>query len=106
VRWEDDFSICTNAEVDGHRKPLVPEDLQKLKDVTLALNNDGFRVIAVAFKELIEPKRVYTKEDENDMVLLGYIAFLDPPKESAAAAIAKLREHGVQVKVLTGTTTR
>ncbi|MDE2345708.1 MAG: magnesium-translocating P-type ATPase, partial [Gammaproteobacteria bacterium] len=99
---EEIFSICSHAEVEGHRKPLVPEDLQKLKDVTLALNNDGFRVIAVAFKELIEPKRVYSREDETDMVLLGYIAFLDPPKETAAAAIAKLREHGVRVKVLTG----
>ena len=99
---EEIFSICSQAEVEGHRKPLVPEDLVKLQEVTLALNNDGFRVIAVAFKEIIDAKRVYTKEDETGMVLLGYIAFLDPPKESAAEAIAKLREHGIQVKVLTG----
>ena len=99
---EEIFSISSHAEVDGHRKLLVPEDLARLQDVTLALNQDGFRVIAVAFKEIVEPKRVYTVSDEQDMVLLGYIAFLDPPKESAAQAIAKLREHGIKVKVLTG----
>ncbi|MBU6422143.1 MAG: magnesium-translocating P-type ATPase [Gammaproteobacteria bacterium] len=99
---EEIFSICSHAEVEGHRKPLVPEDLARLQEVTLALNQDGFRVIAVAFKEIIEPKRVYAVGDEQDMVLLGYIAFLDPPKESAVEAIAKLRGHGIKVKVLTG----
>lgn len=99
---EEIFSICSHAEVDGHRKPLVPEDLARLQEVTLALNQDGFRVIAVAFKEIIEPKRSYSVSDEQNMVLLGYIAFLDPPKESAGQAIAKLREHGIKVKVLTG----
>ncbi|MGH8396689.1 MAG: magnesium-translocating P-type ATPase [Gammaproteobacteria bacterium] len=99
---EETFSICSHVEVDGHRKSLVPEDLAKLQDMTLALNQDGFRVIAVAYKEIIEPKRTYSVADECDMVLLGYIAFLDPPKESASQAIAKLREHGVKVKVLTG----
>ena len=57
--------------------------------MTLALNEDGFRVIAVAYKESIEPKRAYSVADETDMILLGYIAFLDPPKESAAQAIAR-----------------
>ena len=99
---EEIFSICSHAEVDGHRKPLVPEDLARLQEVTLALNQDGFRVIAVAFKEIVEPKRVYAVSDEQGMVLLGYIAFLDPPKESAGQAIAKLRKHGIKVKVLTG----
>ncbi len=99
---EEIFSICSQAEVDGHRKPLVPEDLLRLQEVTLALNNDGFRVIAVAYKEIIDPKRIYSREDEAGMVLLGYIAFLDPPKESAGQAITKLRGHGIQVKVLTG----
>ena len=66
------------------------------------LNEDGFRVIAVAYKETIEAKRAYSVADESGMVLLGYIAFLDPPKESAKLAIAKLHQHGVEVKVLTG----
>ncbi|MGH8320492.1 MAG: magnesium-translocating P-type ATPase [Gammaproteobacteria bacterium] len=99
---EEIFSICSHTEVDGHRKQLAPADLASLQAVTLALNNDGFRVIAVAYKEIIEPKRAYGVADEQDMVLIGYIAFLDPPKDTAGQAIAKLREHGVKVKVLTG----
>jgi P-type Mg2+ transporter len=99
---EEIFSICNRAEIAGEIENLVPEDLLRLKDVTLALNEDGFRVIAVAYKESIEPKRAYGIADEAGMVLLGYIAFLDPPKESAAEAIAKLNQHGVAVKVLTG----
>ncbi|HEY4126508.1 MAG TPA: magnesium-translocating P-type ATPase [Gammaproteobacteria bacterium] len=99
---EEIFSICTRAEIAGEIEKLVPDDLVRLKDVTLALNEDGFRVIAVAYKESIEPKRAYSVADESGMVLLGYIAFLDPPKESAGEAIAKLNQHGVAVKVLTG----
>ena len=99
---EEIFSICDRAEIEGEIEKLVPEDLMRLKDVTLALNEDGFRVIAVAYKESIEPKRAYSVSDEVGMVLLGYIAFLDPPKESAEEAIAKLNQHGVAVKVLTG----
>ncbi|MDE2196151.1 MAG: magnesium-translocating P-type ATPase, partial [Gammaproteobacteria bacterium] len=99
---EEIFSICSDAEVEGHRKPLVSADLMRLQDVTRAFNEDGFRVIAVAYKEIIEPKRIYSKDDEQGMVLIGYIAFLDPPKESAAEAITKLRQHGIKVKVLTG----
>ncbi len=99
---EEIFSICTRAEVEGSSKPLVPDDLLHLQGLTRALNEDGFRVIAVAYKEIVETKRIYSKDDECDMVLLGYIAFLDPPKESAAQAIAVLRQNGVTVKVLTG----
>ncbi|HEY3859051.1 MAG TPA: magnesium-translocating P-type ATPase, partial [Gammaproteobacteria bacterium] len=99
---EEIFSICNRAEIAGEIETLVPEDLLRLRDVTLELNEDGFRVIAVAYKESIEPKRAYGVADEGGMVLLGYIAFLDPPKESAGEAIARLRGHGVMVKVLTG----
>ena len=99
---EEIFSICTRAEIAGEIETLVPEDLLRIQDVTLALNEDGFRVIAVAYKESIEPKRAYNVADESGMTLLGYIAFLDPPKETAAQAIARLHEHGVAVKVLTG----
>ncbi|HSN18526.1 MAG TPA: magnesium-translocating P-type ATPase, partial [Gammaproteobacteria bacterium] len=99
---EEIFSICDRAEIEGEIEKLVPDDLMRLRDVTLALNEDGFRVIAVAYKESIEPKRAYSIADEQGMVLLGYIAFLDPPKESAEEAIAKLHQHGVAVKVLTG----
>jgi Mg2+-importing ATPase len=67
------------------------------------MNADGLRVIAVAFKEVDSlVKRQYGVADEDDMILCGFIAFLDPPKESAAPAIAALRAHGVAIKVLTG----
>ncbi|HEX2668770.1 MAG TPA: magnesium-translocating P-type ATPase [Gammaproteobacteria bacterium] len=99
---EEIFSICTHAEIEGETEPLVPDDLVRIRDVTLALNEDGFRVIAVAYRETIEPKRAYSVADERGMTLLGYIAFLDPPKESAGQAIARLNQHGVAVKVLTG----
>ena len=62
---------------------------------------DGFRVLALAYRDL-DPKPAYSKEDEGDLILRGYVAFLDPPKDTAAAAIAALHEHGISVKVLTG----
>ena len=68
----------------------------------MALNSDGFRVVAVAYKEMDPTKTTYSIADEADLTLLGYIAFLDPPKESAREAIAALARKGVQVKVLTG----
>ena len=65
------------------------------------LSADGFRVLAVAYKDL-EKRAAYSKDDECDLILKGYVAFLDPPKETAATAIAALQKHGVTVKVLTG----
>ena len=72
------------------------------KEETIALNEDGFRVIAVAYKQIDNLKAAYSVADECDLTLLGYIAFLDPPKDTARAAIAALAEKGVQVKILTG----
>ena len=99
---EEIFSICSQSEIDDERQPLTMEDYDRLREVTKALNDDGFRVIAVAYKEIEDPRRFYARADESDLILVGYIAFLDPPKESTAQAIAMLRQHGVQVKVLTG----
>jgi Mg2+-importing ATPase len=76
--------------------------LEAAQQESAALNADGFRVIAVAYKELDAGKEVYTVADECELTLLGYIAFLDPPKESAGPAIAALGRAGVQVKILTG----
>jgi P-type Mg2+ transporter len=69
---------------------------------TAELNEDGFRVVAIAYKEIPDLKKTYSVEDESDLTLLGYIAFLDPPKESAGAAIAALIKSGVAVKTITG----
>jgi len=65
------------------------------------LSADGFRVLAVAYKDM-EQRPVCAKEDEQNLVLRGYVAFLDPPKESAQPAITALQKHGVRVKILTG----
>ena len=69
----------------------------------MALNEDGFRVVAVAYKEIDSPETADNSvADETRLTLLGYIAFLDPPKDSAREAIAALADKGVQVKILTG----
>ena len=99
---EEIFAVCTHYEIDGTRGRLDESHFATAKEETVALNEDGFRVVAVAYKALNAPKAVYSVADEADLTLLGYIAFLDPPKESAGPAIAALAERGVTVKILTG----
>ena len=99
---EEIFAICTHYEIDAERGALDASHFATAKEETVALNSDGFRVVAVAYKELDAAKAVYSVADESDLTLLGYIAFLDPPKESAEAAIAALAQKGVTVKILTG----
>jgi P-type Mg2+ transporter len=99
---EEIFAVCTHYEVNRERGRLDEGHLATAKEETVALNADGFRVVAVAYKELATPKTVYSVADEADLTLLGYIAFLDPPKETAGEAIAALARKGVAVKILTG----
>ncbi len=99
---EEVFAVSTHYEVDGIKGPLDASHFATAKDETVALNEDGFRVVAVAHKEIETPKSAYSVADESDLTLLGYIAFLDPPKDSAREAIAALAQKGVQVKILTG----
>ena len=98
---EEIFHQCSQFELDGKLSPMDPNLIKGLKDEYASLSNDGFRVLAVAVKELPE-KRACSKDDEHDLVLKGYVAFLDPPKRTAATAIEALRKHGVTVKILTG----
>ncbi len=99
---EEVFAACTHFARDGAVAPLDASHLLQMQQQTGHLNADGFRVISVAYKEIAEPRSSYRNEDESDLTLLGYIAFLDPPKESAGIAIAALERSGVQVKILTG----
>ena len=95
------FSRCKYYELDGKVLPLDQSRAAELIKHYERLNTDGFRVLAVAYKHLADDEFI-SKEDECDLILKGYIAFLDPPKDSAAKAIQALQNHGVTVKVLTG----
>ena len=99
---EEIFSVCTKYCLDEEIGQLDETHFETARRETIELNSDGFRVVAVAYKEIDPSKTTYSIEDEADLTLLGYIAFLDPPKESAREAIAVLAKKGVQVKVLTG----
>jgi Mg2+-importing ATPase len=88
---EEVFAACKYYAIDGETGPLDPSHFAQAQETTAKLNADGFRVIAVAFKEMPPEQAAYSVKDEAGLTLLGYIAFLDPPKETAAAAIATLK---------------
>lgn len=98
---ESVFAKCTHFESEGKIFPMEPLFIGDLVEQVNDLSEDGFRVLAVATKN-VDKRACYSKADESDLVLTGYLAFLDPPKESAIKAIEALRQHGVTVKVLTG----
>jgi Mg2+-importing ATPase len=99
---EEIFAVSDRCEIGGETVALDASHREAANRATLALNEDGFRVVAVACKDMAPAKTAYSIEDESGLILLGYIAFLDPPKESAREAIAALAERGVAVKILTG----
>ena len=99
---EEIISICKYVEHDGVVQLLDEEHLREAMRVYEQHNRDGLRVIAVAQKNDVAGVEAFGVQDERDMVLIGFVGFLDPPKESAKQAITALREHGVRVVVLTG----
>jgi P-type Mg2+ transporter len=99
---EEIFAACSKYSLNGKVARLDESHFETAKAETVALNSDGFRVVAVAYKAMPPSQTAYSVTDEADLTLLGYIAFLDPPKETAREAIAALERKGVQVKVLTG----
>ena len=99
---EEIFTVSDHYRLADTKGTLDPVHFDEAKKEMEKLNNEGFRVVAVACKEIASPKAAYTVADEVGLTLLGYIAFLDPPKESAAPAIAALGRSGVAVKILTG----
>jgi Mg2+-importing ATPase len=98
---EEVFVHSSHFELDGKLSPMDPLLIVGLKEEYANLSNDGFRVLAVATKDL-SGKQICSKDDERELVLRGYVAFLDPPKNSAARALEALHQHGVAVKILTG----
>ena len=97
---EEMLAICSYAEYNGNVQPITNDFRKKILDTVDDLNVKGFRVLAIARKDI--EKQSCSVDDECEMILMGYLAFLDPPKESAAGAIKALREHGVRTKILTG----
>src|SRR6201993_5582394 len=95
------FAQCTHFESEGEIFEMEPILVGDLLEQVNSLNEDGLRVLAIATKK-VEKRPAYSKADECDLVLTGYIAFLDPPKETAIEAIKRLCQAGVTVKVLTG----
>ncbi len=98
---ESVFKKCTHFESAGEIFPMEPILVGNLIEQVDSLSEDGFRVLAIANKK-VGVQSAYSKADEENLVLTGYLAFLDPPKETAKTAIEALRQHGVGVKVLTG----
>lgn len=99
---EEMAEIVSHVEIEGEILPITPSLSAEMSAVNRRLNEEGMRVIAVAYRRDVHNEAVYTIEDERDMILAGYIGFLDPAKQSAIPAIDSLQKHGVTVKVLTG----
>lgn len=99
---EEMLSICSFAECDGGVQPLTDEVRRRILRTVDELNDKGFRVLAIAQKSNPSPVGAFGVKDECEMVLIGYLAFLDPPKESTADAIKALKHYGVTTKILTG----
>ncbi len=95
------YARCSAYAIDGRVEPFEQAVPQRLLAEFERLSADGFRVLAIACRD-VEPQPAYGRDDERDLVLRGYVAFLDPPKDSAAAALAALRAGGIAVKILTG----
>lgn len=101
---EEMLNVCTHMQTsdEGEARPITPELLARTREVAAAFNAEGLRVVAVGMKELPTSQTVFGVADEAGLTLMGYVAFLDPPKETTAPALQALAGCGVTVKVLTG----
>ena len=98
------LSLCSRVETNGGVIPVQPEHDAKRRQIADDLNSQGFRVIALAYKQMPggSDEPVYSVKDESDLILIGFLAFLDPPKDTATEALKRLHGLNVDVKVLTG----
>ena len=99
---EEILNICTTFEYKGQTEKLTNEKIGNMRKICKDLNEEGFRVVAICKKIITNNKKDFNSSDEKDMTLLGFIGFLDPPKESAKEAIEGLNNAGIRVMVLTG----
>ncbi len=99
---EEIFKRCTHYELDGEVCEMENVILADLRAEYHTLSSEGFRVLAVAYKDMAAPKAAYSKDDEQGMILKGYLAFLDPPKPTVKKTIERLQKLGIRFLVLTG----
>ena len=99
---EEILNICTTFEYKGQTEKLTNEKIENMRKICKNLNEEGFRIVAICKKIITNNKKDFNSTDEKDMTLLGFIGFLDPPKESAKEAIESLNNAGIRVMVLTG----
>lgn len=99
---EEVLSLCNKYETKEGTGPFIGKMTEEISTIVTELNEEGYRVIAVAYKITEDYKVEYSVKDESKLTLLGFMAFLDPPKETSAEAIAKFHKYNVDVKVLTG----
>jgi Mg2+-importing ATPase len=99
---EEIYACCNRYQIDDEIYPLIGMIRNDLFEEVATLNSNGYMVLAIAYNEFSPDRTHFTHEDEKDLILLGYIAFLDPPKDSTKQALVSLREAGVRVKILTG----
>lgn len=99
---EELLSISTHYEHNGKTMPLGGAARADFRQLSQTLNEDGFRVLIIAYRNIATSQTVYDKRDEAGLTIKGFLTFLDPPKETARVALAALRDYGVDVKVLTG----
>ena len=99
---EEVYKVCDRYQVDEEINPLIDVIKNDLMEEYESLSGDGYRLVAIAYREFPTDKTVFSVADETNLILLGYIAFFDPPKESAAKALEGLAKMGVRTKILTG----
>ena len=99
---EDVFKVCSSYQVEDDVLPLIDMIRQDVLEDYEALSADGYRVLAIGYREFTQDKTTFSAADESDMILLGYIAFFDPPKETTAQSLKALKDAGIAVKILTG----
>ena len=99
---EEILNICTMVDYDGNVAPITRAIKDNIRQISKKLNEDGLRIVAVCQKNDISLDHSFDVDDEKNMILLGFIGFLDPPKETAKESIQKLNKSGIRVIVLTG----
>ncbi len=99
---EEIFQVCTFCEIEEVNYDMTSELTKEFEEKYYELSTQGFRVLGVSYKRVKEEKKVYCVDDEVDMVFLGFIAFIDPPKETVMKSLQQLRQASIELKILTG----